>query len=213
MRYHIDTIPVWDAAKIDGECLLCALQRRVELQQIEYSLGASVMEPDVRIQVNKKGFCQHHQRMLFKGDNRLGHALMLESHLTETRGKLNKAFNDIRKAACGNSSFLDRLSGKAPSPAKAMEAAVQELDALCSTCIVCNAIEDNMNRYLHTFSTSTRMIRNSASILRRARGSASPTRCSCSNSRRRSCQAANYPPLPTSSAIWKPRRSTAFRAT
>ena len=73
MRYHIDTIPVWDAAKIDGECLLCALQRRVELQQIEYSLGASVMEPDVRIQVNKKGFCQHHQRMLFKGDNRLGH--------------------------------------------------------------------------------------------------------------------------------------------
>ena len=151
MRYHIDTIPVWDAAKIDGECLLCALQRRVELQQIEYSLGASVMEPDVRIQVNKKGFCQHHQRMLFKGDNRLGHALMLESHLTETRGKLNKAFNDIRKAASGNSSFLDRLSGKTPSPAKAMEAAVQELDALCSTCIVCNAIEDNMSRYLHTF--------------------------------------------------------------
>ena len=107
MRYHIDTIPVWDAAKIDGECLLCALQRRVELQQIEYSLGASVMEPDVRIQVNQKGFCQHHQRMLFKGDNRLGHALMLESHLTETRGKLNKAFNDIRKAASGNSSFFD----------------------------------------------------------------------------------------------------------
>lgn len=116
MRYHIDTIPVWDAAKIDGECLLCALQRRVELQQIEYSLGASVMEPDVRIQVNKKGFCQHHQRMLFKGDNRLGHALMLESHLTETRGKLNKAFNDIRKAASGNSSFLDRLSGKRRHP-------------------------------------------------------------------------------------------------
>ena len=109
MRYHIDTIPVWDAAKIDGECLLCALQRRVELQQIEYSLGASVMEPDVRIQVNKKGFCQHHQRMLFKGDNRLGHALMLESHLTETRGKLNKAFNDIRKAASGNS-LLSRPS-------------------------------------------------------------------------------------------------------
>jgi len=76
---------------------------------------------------------------------------MLESHLTETRGKLNKAFNDIRKAASGNSSFLDRLSGKTPSPAKAMEAAVQELDALCSTCIVCNAIEDNMSRYLHTF--------------------------------------------------------------
>lgn len=214
MRYHIDTIPVWDAAKIDGECLLCALQRRVELQQIEYSLGASVMEPDVRIQVNKKGFCQHHQRMLFKGDNRLGHALMLESHLTETRGKLNKAFNDIRKAASGNSSFLDRLSGKAPSPAKAMEAAVQELDALCSTCIVCNAIEDNMNRYLHTF---FHLYQNDSEFRKhfaQSKGDrASRTRCSCSNSRRRSCQAANYPPLLTSSAIWKPKHSTAFRVT
>ena len=65
MRYHIDTIPVWDAAKIDGECLLCALQRRVELQQIEYSLGASVMEPDTRIQVNEMGLCLHVERMLF----------------------------------------------------------------------------------------------------------------------------------------------------
>ena len=151
MRYHIDTIPVWDAAKIDGECLLCALQRRVELQQIEYSLGASVMEPDVRIQVNRKGFCQHHQRMLFKGDNRLGHALMLESHLTETRGKLDKAFDDIRKAASGNASLLDRLSGKTPSPAKAMENAVRALEELSNSCIVCDAIADNMNRYLHTF--------------------------------------------------------------
>ena len=28
MRYHIDTIPVWDAMKLDGECLLCALRRK-----------------------------------------------------------------------------------------------------------------------------------------------------------------------------------------
>ena len=31
MRYHIDTIPVWDAAKLDGECLFCALKRKTEL--------------------------------------------------------------------------------------------------------------------------------------------------------------------------------------
>ena len=185
MRYHIDTIPVWDAAKIDGECLLCALQRRVETADrvnIRSARGSSA--PDVRIQVNKKGFCQHHQRMLFKGDNRLGHALMLESHLTETRGKLNKAFNDIRRAASGNSSFLDRLSGKTPSPAKAMEAAVQELDALCSTCIVCNAIEDNISRYLHTFFHLYQNDWDSASILRRARGSASPRGAAAQTPRR-----------------------------
>ena len=31
MRYHIDTIPVWDAMKLEGECLLCALERKTEL--------------------------------------------------------------------------------------------------------------------------------------------------------------------------------------
>ena len=31
MRYHIDTIPVWDAVKQQGECPLCALRRRNEL--------------------------------------------------------------------------------------------------------------------------------------------------------------------------------------
>ena len=77
MRYHIDTIPLWDAMKLDGECLLCALERKTELGEAERYLGASVMEPDVRVQVNDKGFCRHHQAMLFVGDNRLGHALML----------------------------------------------------------------------------------------------------------------------------------------
>ena len=57
MKYHIDTIPVWDAMKLDGECLLCALERKTELGEADRYLGASVMEPDTRIQVNEKGFC------------------------------------------------------------------------------------------------------------------------------------------------------------
>ena len=49
MKYHIDTIPVWDAMKRDGECLLCALERKTELDEAERYLGASVMEPDIRV--------------------------------------------------------------------------------------------------------------------------------------------------------------------
>ena len=52
MKYHIDTIPLWDAVKLDGECPLCALSRKLELGEVERYLGASVMEPDTRIQVN-----------------------------------------------------------------------------------------------------------------------------------------------------------------
>lgn len=153
MKYHIDTIPVWDAMKLDGECFLCALRRKNEIGEVEHYLGASVMEPDTRIQVNKKGFCCNHQRMLYAMDNRLGHALMLESHVDETRERLEKLCKQIKRAAKGASggSLMDRLTGKAPSPAKLMEDAAEGLEELTQTCIVCDSIQENMERYLHTF--------------------------------------------------------------
>lgn len=153
MNYHLDTIPVWDAMKLGGECLLCSLRRKMEVNEVERFLGASVMEPDTRIQVNRKGFCKHHQEMLFAVDNRLGHALMLESHLAETRQRLDKALKAMKQSAQGisQSSLIDRLSGKAPSPKKALEADVSELEKLTDTCVICDSIDENMERYLRTF--------------------------------------------------------------
>lgn len=154
MRYHIDTIPVWDAMKLDGECFLCALKRKTEIGEVEHYLGASVMEPDTRIQVNKKGFCCHHQKMLtvIGKDNRLGHALMLESHVAETRERLQKICKEIRKAGKGSGgSLFARLTGKAPSKADLMAEAADHLGELTQTCIVCDSISENMGRYLHTF--------------------------------------------------------------
>lgn len=153
MNYHLDTIPVWDAMKLDGECPLCSLRRKMEVGEVERFLGASVMEPDTRIQVNRKGFCREHQRMLFAVDNRLGHALMLQSHLTETRERLNKTLSAMKQSARGASqaSLIDRLSGKAPSPRKALEGDAAALEQMNSTCVVCDAIEESMNRYMHTF--------------------------------------------------------------
>ena len=56
MRYHLDTIPVWDALRLGGTCPLCALRSHTEHTLVDRYLGASVMEPDTRIQVNKKDF-------------------------------------------------------------------------------------------------------------------------------------------------------------
>ena len=39
MRYHIDTITVWDAMKLDGECFLCALKRKTEIGEVEHYLA------------------------------------------------------------------------------------------------------------------------------------------------------------------------------
>ncbi|NMD38252.1 MAG: ABC transporter substrate-binding protein, partial [Christensenellaceae bacterium] len=51
MKYHIDTIPIWDAFKLESECPLCVIKRHFELQECEKFLGASVMDPDTRIRV------------------------------------------------------------------------------------------------------------------------------------------------------------------
>ena len=153
MRYHIDTIPVWDALKLDGECLLCALERKTELSEAERYLGASVMEPDTRVQVNDKGFCRRHHAMLFGMSNRLGHALMLESHLIETRAKAEKIWKKLDSAAgtLKGIGLAGRIGGKAKGSETAVDECIRELDNITDSCLMCETIEENMQRYLHTF--------------------------------------------------------------
>ena len=153
MKYHIDTIPVWDAVKLDGECPLCALRRKLELGEVERYLGASVMEPDTRMLVNEKGFCTRHHAMLFAASNRLGHALMLHSHTLETERRMDKPLKSLTKAADDftAASALQRLSGKGAAARKALNAAADELDAMSHSCVLCDSLTADMDRYVATF--------------------------------------------------------------
>lgn len=153
MRYHIDTIPVWDAVKLKGECPLCAIRRKNELYEVQRYLGASVMEPDTRIQVNEKGFCQHHQQMLFSESNRLGVALMMHSHLKETEQRLGKLLlkaKDTSAQLSGTSSF-QRMLGKGGGSKDDLKKTADAIKALSHSCILCDSLNENMNRYLYTF--------------------------------------------------------------
>ena len=153
MRYHIDTIPVWDAMKLEGECLLCALERKTELGEAERYLGASVMEPDTRVQVNTKGFCRRHHGMLFSMSNRLGHALMLESHMIETRERTEKIWKKLEKAASAleGAGLAGKLSGKGKSADADIREAAEKLREITDSCLMCETIRENMGRYMHTF--------------------------------------------------------------
>jgi len=160
MRYHIDTIPVWDALKLNGECPLCALRRKVELLDVDRYLGASVMEPDTRLQVNEKGFCQRHQKLLTEKKNKLGHALMMHTYLKTTMKKTDAAFDAAINGAKGDAGapMFRRMRGKGSGREEILKAA-KALRALSSTCILCDSIEDNMQRYtytlLHLYQTDT----------------------------------------------------------
>lgn len=77
----IYTIPLNEVLGKKQGCPICSLKNMLESRCIEYISGAAMMEPDVRIQTNKQGFCGEHYDLLLKQKNKLSVALMLETHL------------------------------------------------------------------------------------------------------------------------------------
>ena len=142
MRYQIDTIPVWEAIEYQGDCMLCTLRAKTEAGEIERALGASVMEPDVRVRTNERGICPTHHRMMFETRNRLGHALLMDTRATEVLQKLSHIKPRIQNGRMNGSSLF---SSRTAEPAIA--AALRELTAHC---VVCETIQAHMERYLYT---------------------------------------------------------------
>ena len=132
MAETIYTIPineVFEAGMEEGSeqgCPFCALAAKLEADELDLILGASMMEPDVRIKTNKLGFCPDHFSKMLRHGKRLPLALMLESHLNELKDDL------INK------------KGIIKSPEKAA-ARIREL---CSTCYVCERVNGNYYRML-----------------------------------------------------------------
>ncbi len=92
---QIYTIPVNEAFEASAAnpacgCPMCALYRKLEENELDLILGASMMEPDVRIKTNEQGFCRLHYDLMFVRKNRLGMALTLESHLKELQGEIKE---------------------------------------------------------------------------------------------------------------------------
>lgn len=85
MRESILTIPINEVFEPKCGCPICAMRNTVEDHICEYIMGAAMMEPDVRIETNRLGFCREHFNSLLKQNNRLSLALMLDTHLTELR--------------------------------------------------------------------------------------------------------------------------------
>ena len=83
MQESIFTIPVTELLEEKNGCPICAMVRVLEQRSVEYIMGAAMMEPDVRIETNRLGFCAHHFAQMRTQKNRLSLALILQSHLQE----------------------------------------------------------------------------------------------------------------------------------
>lgn len=129
---QIYTIPVNEAFEASAAdpacgCPLCALYRKLEEDQLDLILGASMMEPDVRIKTNEQGFCRLHYDLMFVRKNRLGMALTLESHLKELK-------DEIRDGGFG-------APGSRP---------VKRITALEKDCYICKRISFNFEHMVET---------------------------------------------------------------
>lgn len=125
---QIYTIPVNEAFdKVAEEpacgCPFCLLYNKLQDDEIEIILGASMMEPDIRIKTNEQGFCRRHFGIMLGRRRMLGMGLILESHLPE-----------VKKRMSGKT-----LLGSNP------RVAAESLSELECSCYVCGRIKRNLD--------------------------------------------------------------------
>lgn len=128
--YTIPVNEVFEASAADPACgcPLCMLYNRLEENELSLILGASMMEPDVRIQTNQEGFCRIHYDQMITRQNRLSMALTLESHLAE----LSKGI---------------RAGGFLSSPG---QKPIKRIGSLEESCYICRRIASHYERMLET---------------------------------------------------------------
>ena len=129
--YSIPVNEAFDKCKEHTECgcPLCVLYKKLQEDELDLILGASMMEPDIRIQTNKKGFCLTHYDMMLKRRRILGCGLIMESHLADVMKMLDGPvilFGDKRRAS------------------------VQALSELENSCYICERVEKNLSAMIAT---------------------------------------------------------------
>lgn len=136
MKEKIYTIPINEAIDSDSECPFCLIEKKLERESIEYTLGAAMMEPDYRTLCNEKGFCKTHASMLFNEPNKLSLALILDSQLEVFRKKYDAEENK-----------LSRKKGLFKKP----DAQPVFSNLGKHSCVVCDKINSTVNRYGEVF--------------------------------------------------------------
>ena len=128
MKETICTIPINDIFMPKDGCPFCRMEKMLEEQYVKFITGDAMMEPNIRIETNKKGFCHRHFSQMFESGQKLPNALILESHLQEIID------NYMPK----------KLKGKPEK--KQLEGIKKELDS----CYVCDRIEWDMKHFAAT---------------------------------------------------------------
>ena len=128
MREDICSIPIHDVFGPRDGCPICRMRDMLEDRIATYITGAAMMEPDVRVETNRLGFCKDHFNMILSIGNRLSIALIPETHLRELDEKLIYPSGD-------------------KIPAKKL---VPSLKSAQDSCFMCENIQKNIRHLMET---------------------------------------------------------------
>ena len=139
MKETLYAIPVNEAFSENSECPLCALSARYEEGALESLLASAYMEPDCRIHTNEAGFCKRHSMLMFGRKNRLGMALMLDTHMQAVIQDLETILKTPNSAP------------RLPFPRGKVEGgAPARIHARIARCALCEQISEMEAHYLST---------------------------------------------------------------
>lgn len=133
MREDICTIPIHEVFEPKDGCPLCRMRDMLEDRMATYITGAAMMEPDVRMETNRLGFCESHFRQILMRGSRLSVALILESLLHEMDEEI--------------------FEGAKPDPKSAAKKVVPTIEKREKSCFICENIEKNMDHLNSTVVT------------------------------------------------------------
>ncbi|NLL93681.1 MAG: hypothetical protein GX225_06080 [Clostridiales bacterium] len=136
MAEKLYTIPVNEVFEKKCECPICEIYHTLEKSALEFTMGPSYMEDDIRAMTDATGFCKIHSEKLLKMNNRLGMALILKTHTD----KINKDISKMSASLKAGGMFKKADNSE-------MLNYIQKLN---SSCFICNRIEDVFNRYIAT---------------------------------------------------------------
>lgn len=128
MKENICTIPINDLFTPKDGCPICRMEKMLEETYVEYTVGDSMMEPNTRIETNKKGFCHRHFSKMFTVGQKLPNALILESHLQQIIDNV-----------------LPKKAGSKPD-----KKALEKINDLEKTCYICDRIKRDVDHLLAT---------------------------------------------------------------
>lgn len=123
MKEDLCSIPINEVFEPRDGCPICRMRDVLEDRMATYITGAAMMEPDVRVETNRLGFCTRHFDQILARGSRLSVALILESLFQEVE--------------------LEAFPEKAP--VKKVLAALNRRE---SSCFVCENLDRNMNHLL-----------------------------------------------------------------